>query len=310
MDYMHGILLVDKPEDMTSNDVVKILKRLVKPAKVGHTGTLDPAATGLMVLLLGAATRTLDYLDEGKKIYTLTVRLGEQTDTDDRDGTLIASSDPSGVTADRIEHVLEAYTGVLDQVPPHFSAIKREGVPLYKLARKGVFPPLEARKVEIFSLEMLRWEPPNLDLELICSKGTYARALARDIGLDLEVGGRLEKLRRTASGSFSVNDSLTLEEIAVGGREIVAAKLIGLAEALSHISDLQVSGPELRRILRGSAFTLPRARLHQDLFSSRQSHLFKIVSGNGNVVILVRCEPKGTEIDVRPVRVFNALGND
>lgn len=307
---MHGILLVDKPEDMTSNHVVQILKRLVKPAKVGHTGTLDPAASGLLVLLIGAATRTLDYLDESKKRYNLTVCLGEQTDTDDRDGAVIRSEDPSSVTADQIQQVLGGYTGVVDQVPPNYSAIKKDGVPLYKLARKGVLLTLEPRKVEIFSLEMVKWNPPFLDLELVCSKGAYARSLARDIGLDLGVGGRLESLRRTESGPFTVDDSMTLEDIDAGGRETVIQNLISLPDALSHIPDLQISSPELRRILRGSPFTLARSRVpRSDLSCNRQSHLFKIVSGNGSVVILVRCEPKGTEVSVRPVRVFNALGN-
>lgn len=308
---MHGILLVDKPEDMTSNHLVQILKRLVKPAKVGHTGTLDPAASGLMVLLIGAATRTLDYLDESKKRYELTVRLGEQTDTDDRDGTVIRSEDPSAVTEDQILQVLGGYSGVVDQVPPNYSAIKKDGVPLYKLARKGVLLTLEPRKVEIFSLEMLKWTPPFLDLELVCSKGAYARSLARDIGFDLGVGGRLEKLRRTASGPFNVDDSMTLEDIDMGGRDTIIQNLISLPDALSHIPDLQISSPELRRILRGSPFTLARSRVpRSDLSCNRQSHLFKIVSGNGSVVILVRCEPKGTEISVRPVRVFNALADE
>jgi len=307
---MHGILLVDKPEDMTSNHLVQILKRLVRPAKVGHTGTLDPAASGLMVLLIGAATRTLDYLDESKKRYKLTVRLGEQTDTDDRDGTVIRSEDPSAVTADQIQQVLCGYTGVMDQVPPIYSAIKKDGVPLYKLARKGVLLTLEPRKVEIFSLDMVQWRPPFLDLDLVCSKGAYARSLARDIGIDLGVGGRLEKLRRTASGPFTVEDSMTLDDIDAGGRETVIRNLISLPDALSHIPDLQISSPELRRILRGSPFTLARSRVpRSSLFCNRQSHLFKIVSGNGSVVILVRCEPKGTEVSVRPVRVFNALEN-
>jgi len=307
---MHGILLVDKLEDMTSNHLVQILKRLVKPAKVGHTGTLDPAASGLMVLLIGAATRTLDYLDESKKRYKLTVRLGEQTDTDDRDGTVIRSEDPSAVTTDQIQQVLCAYTGVMDQVPPNYSAIKKDGVPLYKLARKGVLLTLEPRKVEIFSLEMLNWNPPFLDLELVCSKGAYARSLARDIGFDLGVGGRLEKLRRTASGPFTVDNSMTLEDINVGRMEIILQNLISLPDALSHIPDLQISSPELRRILRGSPFTLARSRVPRSSLScNRQSYLFKIVSGNGSVVILVRCEPKGTEVSVRPVRVFNTLGN-
>lgn len=307
---MHGLLLVDKPVGITSSDVVRAVKRLVKPAKVGHTGTLDPAASGLMVILIGAGTRTLDYLDESRKSYSLQVCLGEESDTCDRDGTIIQATDPSHISVAQIENVLESYRGVIDQIPPHFSAIKKQGVPLYKLARRGVFPDLEPRKVEIFSLSMIRWESPFLDLDLICSKGTYARSLARDIGRDLGVGGRLESLRRTAGGSFLVEDSLTMDDIEVGGADIIREHLIDLARALSHIPDLQVAAPELRRLMRGSPVTLPRSRLPEsEPAQDIQPRLLKIASTKGGLVILVRPEPKGTEVSINPVKVFNTLPN-
>ncbi len=307
---MHGILLLDKPEGITSNDVVRIVKRIVRPAKVGHTGTLDPAASGLIVILIGSGTRTLDYLDERRKSYTLTVRLGEESDTCDREGTVIRSEDPTGIEASQILKVLEHYRGVIDQVPPHYSAIKKEGTPLYKLARKGVFPSLEPRKVEIFSLSMICWNPPFLDLDLVCSKGTYARSLARDIGRDLGVGGRLDSLRRTAGGPFNVEDALTIEEIEFGGKDIITEHLIDLARALSHIPDLQVSAQELRRLMRGNPLAIPRSRLPRSESSGNgQERLLKIASGNGTIVILVRPEPKGTEISIRPIKVFNTLSN-
>ncbi|MDQ7782239.1 MAG: tRNA pseudouridine(55) synthase TruB [Desulfomonilaceae bacterium] len=308
---MHGILLVDKPEGITSNDVVRIVKRIVRPSKVGHTGTLDPAASGLIVILIGSGTRTLDYLDERRKSYSLTVRLGEESDTCDREGTVIRTEDPSGIESEQIEKALESYRGVIDQVPPHYSAIKKEGTPLYKLARKGVFPSLEPRKVEIFSLSMIRWVPPFLDLELVCSKGTYARSLARDIGRDLGVGGRLETLRRTASGSFDVTEALTLDEIESGGRDVVRVHLMDLARALMHIPDLKVTEPELRRLMRGNAPAIARSRLPMsDSAFKGGERLMKIASGTGSIVILVRPEPKGTEIAVRPVKVFNTLSDD
>ncbi len=302
--------MVDKPEGITSNDVVRIVKRIVRPSKVGHTGTLDPAASGLVVVLLGSGTRTLDYLDERRKSYSMTVRLGEESDTCDREGTVIRSQDPSGIEAAQIEKILERYRGVIDQIPPHYSAIKKEGTPLYKLARKGVFPSLEPRKVEIFSLSMIAWNSPFLDLDLVSSKGTYARSLARDIGRDLGVGGRLERLRRTAGGSFTVEDSLTVAEIESGGTEIISRHLIDLAKALSHIPDLQVSAPELRRLMRGNPLGIARSRLpRSDSSFNGQERLLKIASSNGSLVILVRPEPKGTEIAIRPVKVFNTLSN-
>jgi tRNA pseudouridine55 synthase len=307
---MHGILLVDKPEGVMSNDVVVTLKRLVKPAKVGHTGTLDRPASGLLVILIGAGTRTLEYLDESPKSYTLSVRLGEETDTDDREGTVIHTEDPSRITAVEIDDVIQNYRGVIDQVPPHFSAIKQNGVPLYKLAHKGTLITPRPRKVEIFLLEARRWEQPFLELDLVCSKGTYARALARDIGRDLGVGGRLDRLRRTAAGAFRVEDSITMEEISAGGIESVSRNLIGLARALAHIPDLPITPPELRTLTRGGAVIIPRSRLPRPGVSTvKQAHLFKIVSGNGGLVILVRPQPKGSEILIRPTRVFNTLKN-
>ncbi|MFH1116064.1 MAG: tRNA pseudouridine(55) synthase TruB [Pseudomonadota bacterium] len=308
---MHGILLVDKPEGITSNDVVRIVKRIVKPSKVGHSGTLDPAASGLIVILVGSGTRTLDYLDERRKSYSLTVRLGEESDTCDREGTVIRSEDPSGIDAAQIEKVLEGYRGVMDQIPPHYSAIKKEGTPLYKLARKGVFPPLEPRKVEIFSLSMTAWTSPFLDLDLVASKGTYARSLARDIGRELGVGGRLERLRRTAGGAFAVEDSLTVAEIESGGRDIIREHLIDLAKALSHIPDIQVSAPELRRLMRGNSLEIARSRLpRSDSSFNGQERLLKIASSTGSLVILVRPEPKGVEIAIRPVKVFSTLSDE
>ncbi len=299
---LHGILLVDKPEGITSNDVVRTVKRCVKPSKVGHSGTLDPAATGLMVVLIGAATRTLDYLDESRKSYSLVVRLGEETDSGDRDGNVISVEDPSGLSLQQIEAVLERHRGVLDQVPPHYSAIKKEGVPMYKLARKGIFPELAPRKVEIFSLSAIHWESPLLKLELTCSKGTYARALARDVGRDLGVGGRLEELRRTSSGPFHVGDAASLDEVVQGGVKFVTQRLIGIPAALSHIPELQVLPGEVRRLMRGTSVSFPRTRLP---LGQDQPRLLKIVSGNGGLLILVRPEPKGADISVRPVRVFN-----
>jgi tRNA pseudouridine55 synthase len=248
----------------------------------------------------------LEYLDENRKSYELVVRLGEESDTGDREGAVVRTGDPSGLELARIQEVVAGYQGVMDQVPPHYSAIKKNGVPLYKLARKGVFPDIAPRKIEIFSLVIRSWEPPLLGLDLICSKGTYARSLARDVGRDLDVGGRLESLRRIASGPFRVEDALGLDAITEGGKELIAGRLIGLARALSHIPDLQVTIAEVRRLMRGTEVIVPRGRLPvPDDPLEPQPRLYKIVSGNDGLVILVRPEPKAAEISLRPVKVFN-----
>ncbi|MEW6111003.1 MAG: tRNA pseudouridine(55) synthase TruB [Thermodesulfobacteriota bacterium] len=302
---MHGILLVDKPEGMTSSQVVRVVKKLVRPAKVGHTGTLDPAASGLLVILIGAGTRALDYLDEAKKEYLPTVLLGEETDTDDREGRVTRSEDPSGISSEQIEEVLKRYRGVIDQIPPHFSAVKKEGVPLYKLARGGTLVDLPPRKVEIFSLTLLSWEAPLLDLHMVCSKGTYARALARDIGRDLNVGGRLERLRRTASGNFRVEAAVTLEEISEGGAELIRQKMVSLSDALSHIPNIRALVPEIKRLMRGSSVVVPRSRLPLPETNAQQSvNLLKVVSPDGSLLILVRLLPGRGEIALQTVRVF------
>jgi tRNA pseudouridine55 synthase len=303
---MHGILLVDKPEGITSNEVVRIVRSRIKPAKVGHTGTLDPAATGLMVLLIGAGTRVLDYLDESRKRYQMKVLLGEETDTGDRDGTVIRKEDASGISLSAIEEVLISYRGVLDQVPPHYSAIKKEGVPLYKLARKGIFPDLSPRVIEVFSLVVAGWSPPLLELDMVCSKGTYARALARDIGDDLGVGGRLDSLRRTASGPFNVEDAMTLDETSVGGAEAISQRIISLQDALAHIPDLPVLPTEVRKLMQGAPMSVPRSRLVlAGSTADKPARLFKIVSANGGILILVRPEPRGADVSIRPVKVFH-----
>jgi tRNA pseudouridine55 synthase len=306
---MHGILLLDKPEGITSHDVVRLVKKCVRPAKVGHTGTLDPAATGLLVILLGAGTRLLDYLDERRKRYLLTIRLGEETDTGDREGTVIGTADPSFITAGKIEEVAQRYRGVIDQVPPHFSAIKKGGVPLYKLARKGVYPELPPRKIEIHALVMIKWEPPFVDLDLVCSRGTYARSLARDIGRDLEVGGRLENLRRTESGAFRVADAITVDEITCGGIDAVSEHLIPMSKALTHIPDLQVTAQEVRKLMMGAYIAISRSRLPVTNHS-QPSRVFKVSSGNGGLLILVRPEPRGTEVLINPVKVFKTWSEE
>jgi tRNA pseudouridine55 synthase len=304
---MHGILLIDKPEGISSGDTVKIVKRLVKPAKVGHSGTLDPAASGLMVILIGAGTRSLDYLQETPKKYRMLILFGEETDSCDREGTVISRADPSGVALEDIRELIPSFTGIIDQIPPHFSALKRDGVPLYKLARKGEFPELAPRKVEIFSLELKGWAPPLADLELTCSKGTYARSLARDIGRTLNVGGRLEKLRRIASGVFRIDDAAPLDAVLQGGAEEIRRRLIPLDEALAHIPTFQALPSETRKLMQGLKIPVIKSRLPETASTGGGPIIYKIASGGGSLVILVSPEPQGVDAALRPIKVFKML---
>lgn len=194
---INGILLLDKPDGMTSNGALQRVKRLFGAKKAGHTGSLDPIATGMLPLCFGEATKFSQFLLESNKSYYVTAKLGEQTNTGDSEGTIIATKPVVGVTQQRIQQVLEKFIGEIDQVPPMFSAIKVQGKPLYELARKGIEIERKSRRVTIFSLDLIRCESDQLSLQVHCSKGTYIRTLVEDIGRELDCGAHVIELRRT-----------------------------------------------------------------------------------------------------------------
>ena len=208
-----GILNVDKPAGWTSFDVVRFVRGRCGERRVGHAGTLDPEATGVLPLLLGQATRLTEYLVDSTKTYEATVRLGVETDTYDAEGEVVASIDASGVTRNAVEAALVAFRGEIMQTPPLFSAIKREGEALYRKARRGETVELEPRPVRVEQLDIMTYAPPQLDLRIVCSKGFYVRSLAHDVGAALGVGGSLAALRRTRVGSFHVEDAIDIETL-------------------------------------------------------------------------------------------------
>jgi tRNA pseudouridine55 synthase len=210
---LDGILNVNKPAGLSSHDVVCRVRKITGQKKVGHAGTLDPLATGVLLICLGQATRVSQYLMSGSKTYRATIRLGISTDTYDSEGR-ITSQGPVDVTLLQIERVLEGFVGALEQTPPMYSALKHEGTPLYRLARRGetVFRP--PRRIEISSVRLLNWASPDLEIEVGCSKGTYIRSLAHEVGQRLGCGGHLRGLTRTASGPFRLAEAVTLERLA------------------------------------------------------------------------------------------------
>jgi tRNA pseudouridine55 synthase len=213
-----GVLLVDKPQGITSHDVVARTRKLAGTRKIGHAGTLDPMATGLLVLGMNSSTRLLTFVVGLDKEYTATIRLGQSSDTDDAEGTLSEPRDVSGVTDERIAAGIDALTGEIAQVPSSFSAIKVDGRRAYALARAGEEVELKSRTVTISAFEVLetrRGSFVDVDVRVECSSGTYIRALARDLGAALGVGGHLTALRRTRIGPFSVADAATLEDLVV-----------------------------------------------------------------------------------------------
>jgi tRNA pseudouridine55 synthase len=213
-----GLIVVDKPGGMTSHDVVARLRRLAHTRRVGHGGTLDPMATGVLVIGVDRATRLLTYVSGSDKRYTATIRLGQSTITDDAEGEVVATTDPAHVTDELVRASLLSFVGEVDQVPSAVSAIKVGGVRSYARVRKGEQVDLPARRVRIHRLEVqaIQREPDRIDVDVdvSCSSGTYIRAIARDLGAALGVGGHLSALRRTAVGEFTLAEALTLEELA------------------------------------------------------------------------------------------------
>ncbi len=226
-----GILLVDKPAGPTSHDVVHKIRKTFRIDKVGHGGTLDPAATGLLVILLGRATRLSDLIMGGEKGYAGTIRLGTVTNSQDLDGEIIAENPFDAVTREQAETALEALRGDIYQTPPMVSAIKLHGVPLYKLARKGQEVVREPRLIHIYRFAIIGWAPPQVTFEVRSTKGTYVRTLAHDLGQALGCGACLESLRRTASGPFDVASAATLDTLLAGSKDDLAARVIPYSQA-------------------------------------------------------------------------------
>ena len=208
-----GILLLDKPQGMTSNYALQRVKHLFNAEKAGHTGSLDPLATGLLPICLGEATKYSQHLLDADKVYRTRMRLGQKTTTADAEGEVIEEKSVPTLNAEQIEQVLARFRGTIQQVPSMYSALKKDGKPLYELARKGIEVAREPRTVQIYRLELLNVDPLYWELEVACSKGTYIRNLVEDIGDVLGCGAHVAELRRLASGCFQLDEHLTLESL-------------------------------------------------------------------------------------------------
>jgi tRNA pseudouridine55 synthase len=245
-----GLVIVDKPGGMTSHDVVARVRRLAGTPKVGHAGTLDPMATGVLVVGVEKATRLLGYLTLTEKEYAATIRLGQSTSTDDAEGEITGGAQAADVSAETLAQAVAGLTGEIEQVPPAVSAIKVDGQRAYRLTRAGAAPELKARPVTVyeFAVTAVRRDGPLLDLDATvrCSSGTYIRALARDLGAALGTGGHLARLRRTRVGGYRVEDARTLEQLA--GR----FEVLPLAQAAAAaFPSRNLSADEARRLANG-----------------------------------------------------------
>jgi tRNA pseudouridine55 synthase len=254
---MDGILNIHKRSGMTSHDVVQAARRILKEKRIGHTGTLDPMATGVLVLCVGKATRIAQYLEAGEKEYEAVMRLGQTTDTLDAEGQILETR--TYVPPDRAQvlKALERFTGSIMQQPPAYSALKVSGVPSYKLAREGKAEPLKPRAVTIANIALQHFEDPFLSLAVRCSKGVYIRTLCADLGEVLLAGAHLTKLVRTRSGRFTIETSITLDRLAeLGEAGSLGQALVSMDEALADMPLVAVNEAESGRIQHGNSVPL------------------------------------------------------
>ncbi len=251
---VHAVFLLDKPAGLSSNQALQKVCRLFDARKAGHTGTLDPFATGLLPICLGEATKTAGMIMDGRKTYVAELRLGTATTTGDIEGDVIASAAIPDLDDQLIESAMDQFRGPLDQVPPMYSAIKQDGRPLYELARKGIVVERQARAVEIFRLQLVSWKPPVLVFEVECSKGTYVRTLAEDLARSLGTCGHLQALRRTSAEPFVGHSMFTLEELEQALRQNRADELLMPADAgLPDWPVVELRGEQVNRFLHGNS---------------------------------------------------------
>jgi tRNA pseudouridine55 synthase len=248
----NGFFVIDKPAGITSHDVVSRVRRILGTRKVGHTGTLDPFATGVLPVAVNDGTKAIQFLDEGVKCYEALMCLGVATDTQDMTGKVLREKDFSAVNIQYFEDVISQFIGTISQVPPMYSAIKKGGQPLYKLARKGEEVERTPRLIEIHSIALLFFSPPLVSFRVTCSRGTYVRTLTEDIGNMLGCGAALKELRRTASGQFDIKRAINLEVLqeAVSGSRF-SEFCISPFQALAHLDDIKLTESGLTKVAHG-----------------------------------------------------------
>lgn len=296
MPAMHGFLNIDKPSGLTSHDVVARIRRLSRQRRIGHAGTLDPAATGVLVVALGGATRLVEYVQHRTlKRYLATVCLGVTTTTDDADGEIIARQPVPPLDAAIIEQALAPLRGITWQTPPMYAALHYQGRRLYELARAGVTVEMSPRQVHIERLELVEYNSPLLRLDVVCSSGTYIRALARDLGAALGCGAHLTALRRTAVGAFRVEDAVPLyaleEEVHADAHEALRQRLLPPEIAVADWHTLRLDEEQSRRIRHGLAIPAPA-----DAPSQARAH-----APDGALLALLRYDGSHW----RPIKVFD-----
>jgi tRNA pseudouridine55 synthase len=300
---MHGIFNVLKPPGMTSHDVVSFVRRVAKTKRVGHTGTLDPGAVGVLPVCIGLATRLVDYITEEKKSYRAEITLGIGTDTGDAFGSVISKHTAVSVSRAEIEAILPSFLGNILQIPPMTSAIKIGGKKLYELAHAGIEIERPSRAVTIYDLKVVKWDlelsPPRFLLDIDCSKGTYIRSLCTDMGNALGCGAYMSFLVRTGVGDFTLREATTLEELQeMANQDKLAIKLIPMEQALTHMPKIDVNDQQQTDIFHGRSFFVQASQLAVTEGTIQLSH-------QNQLLAIAKLETIGNECCIKPVKVFH-----
>lgn len=287
-----GVLVVDKPIGLTSHDVVQVIRRGTGIRRAGHTGTLDPRASGVLVVLIGPAVRLSEYVSASDKRYQATIHLGATTDTYDSEGKVTSSTPVQNIPEEKFLETLQQFVGEIEQVPPPYSAIKVKGRKAYEMARQGEEVDLQPRKIQVYSLDILEWAPPEVVIDVYCSSGTYVRSLAHDLGRALGTGAHLIGLRRTKSGRFTLRDAVPLRRL----KESFEAGdwykfLIPAAEALGDWSLVELDADQVELVRHG----------HRVPAEPGSSGWARGVSQQGDLVALLEYDDQSDEWQPRKV---------
>lgn len=291
-----GVLLIDKPAGITSFGVVRKIKKWLGVKKIGHGGTLDPLATGVLPIFINKATKIAQFFLDMDKKYAVTMRLGLETDTQDIEGKVMRATEDIDVSLEAIQKEVDRFKGKIKQVPPPYSAVKVGGVPLYKWTRRGFKINCPPREVEIYELNITRFQPPEVDFEVACSKGTYIRTLCADIGKRLGCGACLARLRRLKTGPFSIDKAITLDFL----REAVRTKcwedyLMDINEALDHLEAITLDERQEEQIKQGKFILWP------DKLTNK---LIRGLNKENKLVAVLKPQQIKNGVQLRPVRVF------
>ena len=288
-----GVLVIDKPVGLTSHDIVQVVRKGTGIRRAGHTGTLDPRASGVLVVLIGPAVRLSEYVSASDKRYQAIVRLGSSTDTYDAEGEVTQTASPDEISEEMFENALVNFIGEIEQVPPPYSAVKVKGRKAYEMARKGEEVELEPRIIQVHNLELLEWAPPEAVIDVYCSSGTYVRSLANDLGNVLGCGAHLIGLRRTKSGRFTLRDSVPLNKLRDAFTDGSWYQyLIPAAEALSDWPSIELN-PELVDAIRHG---------HRIPVTEKLGDLVCGISELGELIALLEYDPEKEEW--QPKKVF------